>query len=178
MRRERWPSWIPIRARRSRRGRRGSRCRHGGDDGGAVRTALQGNFRPFVGTILDDEADVSITAGEGPFTGRFVPIEPLSMFDNLSVAGAWTLEIQDTATGDEGELTSWKLIINDPADTPPDYQNTSNIGDDSPDGDNDIDLYRLDVLTAGVITVGRDTDPDLGQCRARVQLRVAPSGDC
>ena len=135
-------------------------ARHlGGDDGALSCTARQGNFRPFVGTILDDEADVSITAGEGPFTGRFVPIEPLSKFDNLSVTGGWILEIQDTATGDEGELTSWKLIINDPADTPPDFRYTSNIGDDSPDGDNDIDLYRVDVLTAGVITV--DVTPTL-----------------
>ena len=125
----------------------------GGDDGGGVLTAQQGNFRPFVGTIFDDEADVSITAGEGPFTGRFVPIEPLSKFDGLSVRGGWILEIQDTATGNEGELTRWKLIVNDPKDTPPDYQYTSNIGDDSPAGNNDIDLYRIDVLTAGVIRV-------------------------
>ena len=125
----------------------------GGDDGGAVQTAVRGNYRPFVGTVLDDEADISITAGEGPFTGRFVPIEPLSHFDNSSVFGSWTLEIQDTATGDEGELTGWKLIVNNPNDTPPDFQYTSNLGDDSPNGNNDIDLYQVDVMTAGTITV-------------------------
>ncbi|MHB0959585.1 MAG: tandem-95 repeat protein [Pirellulaceae bacterium] len=130
-----------------------------GDDGGAVLTAVRGSFRPFVGTILDDEASVLITDGVSPFTGRFVPIEPLSIFDNLSVGGGWTLEIRDTATDHEGELISWKLIINNPDDTPPDYEKTSNIGDDSPNGDNDVDLYRVDVLTAGVITV--DVTPTL-----------------
>ncbi len=111
-----------------------------------------------------------ITDGEGPFTGRFVPIESLSIFDDLSVTGAWTLEIQDTATGDEGELTSWKLIVNNPTDTPPDFEYTSNIGDDSPHGDNDIDMYRVDVLTAGVISVDVMPTSDLGQCRARVRF--------
>ena len=125
----------------------------GGDDGGAIQTAVRGNFRPFVGTVIDDEADLPIAAGEGPFTGRFLPIEPLSLFDDQSVSGTWSLEIQDTATGDTGVLTGWKLIINDPDDVPPDFQYTSNLGGDSPNADNDIDLYRVDVPTAGVITV-------------------------
>lgn len=116
-------------------------------------TPTQGVLGPFTGTILDDEATVSITAGEGPFTGHFRPIESLSVFDNLSVTGSWRLEIQDTATDNEGELISWKLIVNDPADTPPDYAKTSSLGGDSQDGHNDVDLYRVDVMAAGVITV-------------------------
>ena len=116
-------------------------------------TPSQGILRPFEGTVLDDEADVSITAGEGPFTGRFKPITPLSIFDNISATGSWKLEIEDTATDNEGELTSWKLIFNDPLDTPPDYQTTSNLGGDSVAGVDDVDLYRVDVLAAGTIRV-------------------------
>ncbi len=125
----------------------------GGDDGGAVLTAVVGNFRPFVGTILDDEADTPITAGEGPFTGRFIPVEPLSLFDGQSVFGSWTLEIEDTATGDEGELTGWKLIVNDPEDVPADFQYSSNIGNDSPSAENDVDLYQVELMSAGKIRI-------------------------
>ncbi|MHB9077543.1 MAG: Ig-like domain-containing protein [Pirellulaceae bacterium] len=125
----------------------------GADDGGAVLAARQGNFRPFVDTILDDEASIPIRDGVGPFTGRFVPTGSLGIFDNVPATGAWTLEIQDTATDNEGVLISWKLLINNPADTPPDIEYTSNLGDDSPRGNNDIDMYRVDVLSAGLISV-------------------------
>jgi VCBS repeat-containing protein len=128
----------------------------GADDGGAVESVLVGNYRPFVNTVLDDEADISITAGEGPFTGRFVPIESLSVFDGQSINGMWQLEIVDTATGDEGELFSWSLIVNDMEDTPADYQAQSNIGDDSPNGLDDVDLYNFDVLAAGMVTIELD----------------------
>lgn len=121
----------------------------------------QGVLRPFVGTVLDDEADISITAGEGPFTGRFRPIQSLSVFDNSSVSGSWRLEIVDTATGNEGELTGWKLIVNDPADTPPDFETTSSLGDDSPAGLNDVDMYRFNVAAAGTIHVVVTPTPGL-----------------
>ena len=63
------------------------------------------------------------------------------------------LEIVDTATGNEGELTGWKLILNNPTDTPPDYKTTSNLGHDSTAGHNDVDMYRIDVAAAGTLFV-------------------------
>ncbi|MEM7453835.1 MAG: proprotein convertase P-domain-containing protein [Planctomycetota bacterium] len=65
----------------------------------------------FTGTILDDEATTSITAGTAPFTGSFSPVGNLSDFDGMSMDGTWLLEITDDATGDTGTLNAWSLCI-------------------------------------------------------------------
>ena len=48
-------------------------------------------------------------AGPGPVTGRVRPsiASALSGFDGHPVAGAWTLRITDSATGDAGTLRRW-----------------------------------------------------------------------
>jgi len=64
-------------------------------------------------TIFDDEADISISLGEAPFTGRFRPREPyrLSIFDDEDVYGSWRLQICDMWDYDTGTLDSFELII-------------------------------------------------------------------
>ena len=64
-------------------------------------------------TIFDDEADISISLGEAPFTGRFRPREPyqLSIFDDEDVYGSWRLQICDMWDYDSGTLDSFELII-------------------------------------------------------------------
>ncbi len=74
----------------------------------------------FVETVFDDEASQSITAGSAPFTGSFVPEQPLSAFDNMDAAGDWTLLVIDDAGSDLGTLDSWQLqlVVNSPCDSP------------------------------------------------------------
>ena len=125
----------------------------GGDDGGAVYRAATSIFQPLKDTILDDEAAISITAGVGPYTGRFRPIEPLAGFDGQPVTGTWELRIEDTATGNTGLLNDWRLIINESAQTPPDYATKGFLGDNLVTGANDIDLYRFNVLNPSTLRV-------------------------
>ncbi len=128
----------------------------GGDGAGGVHQAYVGNYQPLTGTILDDEGSVSITAGTGPYTGRYRPVESLTAFDQTNANGIWRLEVQDTQSGDTGVLNGWKLRINERQDTPADVQYTGFIGDYVPAGAvavNDVDIYRFDVLAPGTITI-------------------------
>jgi subtilisin-like proprotein convertase family protein len=70
-----------------------------------------GDGDDFTNTTLDDEASVSITGGVAPFTGSFRPISPLSVLYGTSANGTWSLEIQDTASGDVGTLLNWSVQI-------------------------------------------------------------------
>lgn len=64
-------------------------------------------------TIFDDEADISISLGQAPFTGRFRPRDPyqLSIFDDEDVYGSWRLQIYDAFYYNTGTLDSFELII-------------------------------------------------------------------
>lgn len=63
----------------------------------------------FENTVLDDEVSTDIAAGSAPFTASFRPDRPLDAFDGLEPNGDWTLEINDTATGELGTLIDWSL---------------------------------------------------------------------
>ena len=67
----------------------------------------------YIRTIFDDEADISISLGEAPFTGRFRPKNPylLSAFDDEDVYGSWRLQICDMWDYNTGTLDSFELII-------------------------------------------------------------------
>lgn len=65
----------------------------------------------FHGTILDDDAPISITAGTAPYTGSFRPEQPLSTFNGENPNGVWTLEIKDDANTDVGVLNAWSITI-------------------------------------------------------------------
>ena len=63
----------------------------------------------FSGTIFDDEAATAIAAGAAPFSGSFRPEQPLAAVDGQNANGTWTLKVVDTAGGDVGTLSSWRL---------------------------------------------------------------------
>ena len=65
----------------------------------------------FTGTIFDDEAAAGIAFSSAPFTGRYRPQMPLTAFDGLPLAGAWTLWVGDSMGTDTGTLNSWSLSI-------------------------------------------------------------------
>ena len=69
-----------------------------------------GSGNNFIGTIFDDEADTTISEGSAPFTGSYIPDEPLATFMNLSsIQGNWVLRIYDNALNDNGQLNNWCL---------------------------------------------------------------------
>lgn len=65
----------------------------------------------YTNTVFDDQGPVSITVGVPPFTGYYIPEEPLSGFNGTDVNGRWTLVIDDVASGDVGTLLSWEIQV-------------------------------------------------------------------
>jgi subtilisin-like proprotein convertase family protein/subtilisin family serine protease len=65
----------------------------------------------FQNTTLDDQAAASITTGQAPFTGTYLPEGLLASFVGENLNGIWTLEITDDAGEDVGTLNSWSLTI-------------------------------------------------------------------
>ncbi|MCA9147808.1 MAG: CotH kinase family protein [Planctomycetales bacterium] len=65
----------------------------------------------LLGTVLDDEAEQSITTGTGPFKGRFRPEGNLSAFDGESPTGAWLLEVSDDFAREGGTIHGWGIEI-------------------------------------------------------------------
>lgn len=68
-----------------------------------------GTGEGFIDTIFDDDASLSITEGEAPFTGSYQPEGSLADFNGMSTLGEWTLEITDDYGQDAGTLNSWSL---------------------------------------------------------------------
>jgi hypothetical protein len=90
---------------------------------------LGNRLAKFVGTVFDDESDVSIFS-TAVFSGRFRPTGRLSALDGSVTAGAWTLEITDDAKGDIGRLEGWELIITQAADPAPRIIHVTPLPDD------------------------------------------------
>ncbi|MBN2182112.1 MAG: proprotein convertase P-domain-containing protein [Sedimentisphaerales bacterium] len=78
----------------------------------------------FEGTILDEQADISIVDGQAPFTGSYRPENSLLDFTCMESKGTWKLKVEDTASEDNGTLISWGLIL-DSSEIPPAANNPS-----------------------------------------------------
>ncbi len=81
-------------------------------------SGVGGSLDNFTATTLDDEAATSINAGTPPFTGSFMPHQPLSAFDSQDGLGTWTLRVEDTSLADGGTLNSWSIAITPPPTIP------------------------------------------------------------
>ena len=57
-----------------------------------------------VNTVFDDSAATAVSAGAAPFAGSYRPEAPLSGLNGKSLAGTWTLRVQDTAATDVGTV--------------------------------------------------------------------------
>jgi hypothetical protein len=64
------------------------------------------------GTVFDDAAGVAIGDAAPRYTGRFRPAGLLSLLNEYSMAGGWTLVVSDTAVGATGELLRWDIGFN------------------------------------------------------------------
>jgi len=76
-----------------------------------------GDGHNYNGTVFDDEAPEAITDALPPFTGRYRPQFPLSLFDGKPINGIWQLRINDGFSGNTGTLNSWclHLLYQDPS---------------------------------------------------------------
>jgi hypothetical protein len=70
-----------------------------------------GGGENFIGTILNDSATTPIASGSPPFTGSYIPSNPLTPFNNQPTDGPWILAVTDSAGGDTGFLRAWCLVI-------------------------------------------------------------------
>lgn len=77
----------------------------------ALLSRVGGTGDNFTNTMFNDQATTQITFGTAPFTGTFKAREPLAQLINELVAGNWTLNVQDKATGNVGSLQNWTLQI-------------------------------------------------------------------
>jgi subtilisin-like proprotein convertase family protein len=68
----------------------------------------------FCQTILDDSGSSSIQSiavAGNPWSGTFLPANPLSAFNNQDPNGTWTLNVRDAAAQDTGSLRQFSLSI-------------------------------------------------------------------
>jgi subtilisin-like proprotein convertase family protein len=63
----------------------------------------------LVNTVFSDAAATAISAGVAPFTGTFLPAQPLSAFKGQPASGNWTLTVRDAAAQDTGTLNAWSI---------------------------------------------------------------------
>ncbi len=67
----------------------------------------------FINTRIDDRADQPFSAGTAPFTGTFLPREPLGRLVDEAASGTWTLDVRDRNAGNSGSLDAWSLVLGD-----------------------------------------------------------------
>jgi subtilisin-like proprotein convertase family protein len=64
----------------------------------------------FKGTCFAATAKNTIALfSDAPFTGVYLPEEPLSALVGQTIAGDWTLEIADVNSGDDGIFNNWEI---------------------------------------------------------------------
>jgi subtilisin-like proprotein convertase family protein len=65
----------------------------------------------FTQTILSDTATAPIARGVAPFTGRFLPEQPLSSAIGQNPNGTWKLQIMDSSATRSGSLIGWSITF-------------------------------------------------------------------
>ncbi len=119
----------------------------------------------FCQTVLDDSAANPIedaTPAQAPFTGTWLPNNPLSGFNGINPNGTWTLSVADLASGDTGTVRAFSVIIesqaprvctppNNPPGCDPDFNGDGNVDQD--------DIACLAQLVAGDFSCSSN-DPD------------------
>jgi subtilisin-like proprotein convertase family protein len=75
--------------------------------------------------IFDDEISIAAEnrcySGPNAVAGIYLPLDPLSTFDDEILFGDWTITVSDMDDGDTGKLKSWcmEVLIGPPSEEPP-----------------------------------------------------------
>jgi subtilisin-like proprotein convertase family protein len=80
-------------------------------------SGVGGDGDNFFSTCLNDFATTPIAQGAPPFTGLYVPMGDMGLFNNgQNPNGIWKLQCNDTYPQDEGTLLNWGITFgNEPA---------------------------------------------------------------
>lgn len=62
------------------------------------------------GTVFDDEAGIPVNWGDPPYTGRFMPDDPLAGADGAT-GGNYVLIAFDTSAGETGSIMDWYVTL-------------------------------------------------------------------
>jgi subtilisin-like proprotein convertase family protein len=68
----------------------------------------------LLGTVFDDSATTPISGSGAPFTGRFIPEQPLAGVAGVA-GGRWKLQIGDSVAGEMGVLNDWSVTFTYPS---------------------------------------------------------------
>lgn len=71
-----------------------------------------GGNNNYTNACFSTSATTSITAGNAPFTGSWIPEQPFSNFYTKPIAGPWVLKVvDDDSVPDNGTFDSWSIEI-------------------------------------------------------------------
>jgi hypothetical protein len=65
----------------------------------------------FDSTVFWDSAAIPIDQGQSPYTGTFIPQQPLSNFISADPAGQWIIKINYSGSVKSGVIKSWGISI-------------------------------------------------------------------
>ncbi len=154
-----------------------------------------GGGNNYISTVFDDDAANPIQGSAAPFTGSFSPEEVLSVFNDETSAGTWTLNVADGAGQDTGTIDSWSLDIcgqmtlsvtddielNKFSIYPNPNQGSFNVVIDNP-ASNSIDILVFDINGRQILEKQFRSEPsfnqniDLGQVQSGVYLMKIKNG--
>lgn len=70
-----------------------------------------GSGTNYTGTLFDQQAEESISAGTPPFTGSYRPVSSLASLNGKNPTGNWRLLVNDGLAGATGTFLDWTLHI-------------------------------------------------------------------
>lgn len=82
---------------------------HSGNQAILVADQCEGNNN--INATFDDEGSALVCGANPAINGSVLPKEPLSIFDDMSPVGDWTLYISDDTSDDLTRLVNWTLSI-------------------------------------------------------------------
>ena len=95
--------------------------------------------------------------------GGYTPATPLSVFDGMSLAGTWTLQVVDEWGGDSGILNGWSLLVNgQAADEDPPVVAITSVSPTT--------LWPPNNKMVAVTVTGTVTDADSGVANAWIEV--------